>query len=98
MKLEDLVVLEQEIDPVETARNNLAAAKENLKTLTAQKAALDAQMREAQSQIVAATSAGQNAQKAAAEKQNIRVAAAGPATPTTGGTPQMPTMPTTGTT
>ena len=72
MKLEDLVVLEQEIDPVETARNNLAAAKENLKTLTAQ--------------------------KAAAEKQNIRVSAAGPATPTTGGTPQMPTMPTTGTT
>ena len=55
-------------------------------------------MREAQSQIVAATSAVQNAQKAAAEKQNIRVSAAGPATPTTGGTPQMPTMPTTGTT
>ena len=36
MKLTDLVTLEQEMDPVETARNNLAAAKENLKTLTAQ--------------------------------------------------------------
>ena len=69
-----------------------------LEQLNAEIAALDAQMREAQSQIVAATSAVQNAQKAAAEKQNIRVSAAGPATPTTGGTPQMPTMPTTGTT
>lgn len=91
MKLEDLVVIEQEMDPVETARNNLAAAKENVKTLTTQKAALDAQMREANAQVVAATSAVQNAQKAAAEKNKIRVSTSG--TPSAG-TPQMPTMPT----
>ena len=74
---------------------NLASAKENVKTLTAQKAALDAQMREANAQVVAATAAVQNAQKAQAEKNKIRVSTAGSA-PTGSGPAQMPTMPTTG--